>query len=87
MSDDLKITPATLKRLPIYLRILKEKSKEGFNVSDDREQIKYILLKSEEFVDGFGKKDIKNRAELYQNLIEDNRINIKAIDILFKEIE
>ena len=31
-----------------------------------------------------GKKDIKNRAELYQNLIEDNRINIKAIDILFK---
>ena len=30
------------------------------------------------------KKEIKNRAELYQNLIDDNRINIKAIDILFK---
>ena len=30
MSDGLKITPATLKRLPIYLRILKEKSKEEY---------------------------------------------------------
>ena len=30
MSDDLKITPATLKRLPIYLRILKEKSEEEY---------------------------------------------------------
>lgn len=31
-----------------------------------------------------GQKELKNRAELYQSLINDNRINIKAIDILFK---
>lgn len=31
-----------------------------------------------------GKKGLKNRAELYQSLLDDSRINIKAIDILFK---
>lgn len=31
-----------------------------------------------------GEKGLKNRAELYQSLLDDNRINIKAIDILFK---
>ena len=31
-----------------------------------------------------GIKGIKNRAELYQSLINDNRINSKAIEILFK---
>lgn len=31
-----------------------------------------------------GEKGFKNRAELYQSLLDDNRINIKAIDILFK---
>lgn len=31
-----------------------------------------------------GQKGLKNRAELYQSLLDDNRINIKAIDILFK---
>lgn len=31
-----------------------------------------------------GQKGIKRRAELYQALMDDNRINIKAIDILFK---
>lgn len=30
MSDDLKITPATLKRLPIYLRILKDQTHEEY---------------------------------------------------------
>lgn len=31
-----------------------------------------------------GQKGIKRRTELYQALMDDNRINIKAIDILFK---
>ena len=31
-----------------------------------------------------GIKGVKNRAELYQSLINDNRINSKAIEILFK---
>lgn len=31
-----------------------------------------------------GQKELKNRAELYQSLLDDSRINIKAIDILFK---
>ena len=31
-----------------------------------------------------GEKGLKNRAELYQSLLDDNRINIKAINILFK---
>ena len=31
-----------------------------------------------------GEKGLKNRAELYQSLLDDGRINIKAIDILFK---